>query len=56
MLIEQIHFPANGTNWNKIIVGSIILISVCTIVYVVSKPKNVSKFSPKSKSKEDNVA
>lgn len=57
MLFEQTHYLPTGTNWNGIlIIGGIVLISVCVIVYVAHrKPASVSKCTYKPKSKDDTV-
>lgn len=50
MLIEQIHFPATGTNWNKIAIGAIVILAFVTVVYVAAKRP---KYTPKPKPKDD---
>lgn len=56
MLFEQTHYLPTGTNWNKVIVGTIVIISVCAIVYVACRPPSASKFIYKPKSKGDKIA
>lgn len=53
MLLEQIHFPISGPNWNKILLGTVVIISVGAIFHYATKHSEALKFKAKQRLQEE---